>query len=99
MPVAQRVETSVCVKSVGVNDAFGFDHFLDETVQVRPGTSRNGCHANSTDASTIFFCSNYDYGFPLNPRTIPWVFTANIRLIYLHDAVQLLASRANHGTT
>jgi hypothetical protein len=93
------IDPSIRAKAIRVDDAFEFDHFLNETVQVHPGTSRNGCHANSTDARTIFFCGDHDYGFLLNPRTILWVFTANVRLIHLHDAGQLLTSRTNHRTT
>jgi len=97
--VSECIDPAVDMKTVRVDDTTNFDHFLNKTVQILSGTFRNDCHANSTDATTIFFCGYYHDGFLLDSSTVLGVFTANACLIHLHNVGELLTPRTNHCST
>src|SRR5208337_40511 len=87
-------------QTVGSDCAARLDGLGDEPVQTGPGQIRDAAQTDSTNAFPIFLGSDDNQGFLLRPSANCACFLATpVRLVHFYDAIQSIATRANHRPT
>src|SRR5215208_4520356 len=98
--VALAFQGIVSDPAIGMNDAAGFNGFLDKRHETLGRGIRDAPHANPPDSLSIFLCCNHNQCLVAAlPPSNACLVAAPVRLVHFHSSRKAVPARSHHRSS